>query len=585
MKEFNSQTGGRYTYVDDIVNLQDLALAFGAIFDPDDNFVISGCEVSGNKLTDGYVWLGGKIRKFTETAWTAGATRYLYEVNSEETVPYASGDTKIGRKTYGCTLGSTHPSNVQYITFTGAGAAPRFREAFFGKYALLLETVNSSQTVNSPVSFSRNINVANAITTNDRVKVVTGSAVCQMFYDGTILRVQTQVGTGKTIQLSMSEDEGLTFGVNSNNKFKVSESLFQFLVPVSGSHCKFGNIVVEGNKIFNTTLMSDTAAIDINVTGYEGGTSHFRTTNIGNGKGSVMIEVNGKANTVSINSQTILNSSVAAGLILKSNLSKTNSALVKILGWHDSNNELIAHIGYSSSTAMFLEIKNNLGDVHIVGQSSVNIYPAIKENGVLLSEKYVLVNDYNTTIADKADADKVYAKTAADAKFAILNGGLTQFVNATKTKAVLCQEIGAAQSSDLSSYAAINKFLADMATDDAKKKKIRDNIGAVSKDDIKEPYTDTGWVQITDSSGAKTLYARQIGSIVCIQGTVKTIHSGVVFTLPNSISAPKYDVGYKAQMSNAYDWGCKIAGGKKTCEVVFCNAHGNTVSFSMTYMV
>ena len=32
MKEFLSHTGGRYAYVDDILNLQDLSLAFAKIF-------------------------------------------------------------------------------------------------------------------------------------------------------------------------------------------------------------------------------------------------------------------------------------------------------------------------------------------------------------------------------------------------------------------------------------------------------------------------------------------------------------------------------------------------------------------------
>lgn len=40
MKEFTSQTGGRYTYIDDIMNLQNLALAFTSIFDECDNFII-----------------------------------------------------------------------------------------------------------------------------------------------------------------------------------------------------------------------------------------------------------------------------------------------------------------------------------------------------------------------------------------------------------------------------------------------------------------------------------------------------------------------------------------------------------------
>ncbi|MBR4405204.1 MAG: hypothetical protein IKT30_02395 [Bacteroidaceae bacterium] len=65
MKEFSAQTGGRYTYVDDIVNLQELSLAFASIFNNCDNFIISGCEISGTSISEGYVYINGKIRRFT----------------------------------------------------------------------------------------------------------------------------------------------------------------------------------------------------------------------------------------------------------------------------------------------------------------------------------------------------------------------------------------------------------------------------------------------------------------------------------------------------------------------------------------
>ena len=64
MIEFSSQTGGRYTYVDDIINLQELALAFSAFFADCDNFIIGGCQVSGNQISSGYVYINGKIRYF-----------------------------------------------------------------------------------------------------------------------------------------------------------------------------------------------------------------------------------------------------------------------------------------------------------------------------------------------------------------------------------------------------------------------------------------------------------------------------------------------------------------------------------------
>lgn len=44
MKEYIAETGGRYTYSDDILNLQELALSMSAVFDSCSDFIISGCE-------------------------------------------------------------------------------------------------------------------------------------------------------------------------------------------------------------------------------------------------------------------------------------------------------------------------------------------------------------------------------------------------------------------------------------------------------------------------------------------------------------------------------------------------------------
>lgn len=45
MKEYIAETGGRYTYSDDILNLQELALSMSAVFDGCSDFIISGCEI------------------------------------------------------------------------------------------------------------------------------------------------------------------------------------------------------------------------------------------------------------------------------------------------------------------------------------------------------------------------------------------------------------------------------------------------------------------------------------------------------------------------------------------------------------
>lgn len=55
MKEYIAETGGRYTYSDDILNLQELALSMSAVFDSCSDFIISGCEPDGPRISPGYV--------------------------------------------------------------------------------------------------------------------------------------------------------------------------------------------------------------------------------------------------------------------------------------------------------------------------------------------------------------------------------------------------------------------------------------------------------------------------------------------------------------------------------------------------
>ena len=53
MKEYIAETGGRYTYSDDILNLQELALSMSAVFDGCSDFIISGCEIEGPRVSPG----------------------------------------------------------------------------------------------------------------------------------------------------------------------------------------------------------------------------------------------------------------------------------------------------------------------------------------------------------------------------------------------------------------------------------------------------------------------------------------------------------------------------------------------------
>ena len=584
MKEFSSQDGGRYTFVDDIVNLQNLALAFSAIFDACDNFVIMGCELSGDNVSEGYVYINGKIRQFNGGTITANSSgnRFLCESDVSEQVPYASGGTKVGRTNYGVALTNTIPSPVNgaqpgYITISTNGGCKRLKDAFFGKYALLLDPTASSQAVRGKVSFSDTLTALKDITVNGPIDISMTGGVAKLWFDSNALTLRAIINR-KTYKLTMSETGGIQFFVNSVLSMSVKSDGINFSVPLSLSKATIGRVQISGNNIYSLNPGSNSGILNINVSGSPAIT---QTTNIGDGKGSILLSVIGATKSIlaSVSTFTIAGAS-STGLILKSDKAKSDVGYQKSIIWHDSNGEACGFIGYSSVTENFLELRNNIGNVHIVGKESVNIYPAIKENGTLLSEKYVLSSSLTTALQKKADADKVYTKIAADERFAQISKGLIPFVGPT-TAAKLREQIGALGSDDLGDYAQKNQFLADMATNDANKTKIRQNIGAAAAGDFQPKLKDSGWKRI----GSTNLYVRQIGSIVSIQGTIQNVHSGTLFTLPNGIEAPTHDVGFSWNVTYSGTWSGKIAANSRECKVTYCNAHGNTIPFSITYMV
>lgn len=110
MKEFTSQKGGRHTYVDDIINLQDIALVLNSLFTGCEDFVLSGCNVSGNKISPGFVYMNGKVRYCSGMSNVSSWPVYIVESNSTEQVSYADSSDKVGRNIYGCVISSSVPT-------------------------------------------------------------------------------------------------------------------------------------------------------------------------------------------------------------------------------------------------------------------------------------------------------------------------------------------------------------------------------------------------------------------------------------------------------------------------------------------
>ena len=120
MKEITSSTGGRYLFFEDLETIQDAAQkAAASLFFGKGNFVISGCEVDGNSISEGYVYLNGKIR-YVAPRTGASFPCYIVESNAQETGMYAdSGNPKQTAITYGTTYSNNTSANSIKMTAEG----------------------------------------------------------------------------------------------------------------------------------------------------------------------------------------------------------------------------------------------------------------------------------------------------------------------------------------------------------------------------------------------------------------------------------------------------------------------------------
>ena len=429
MKEFYAQDGGRYTYADDIVNLQELALAFSSIFDGCDSFIISGCNVEGSNISAGYVYLNGKIRRFNganNCTWP----QYIYEENNTEYTSYASGTPKAGRHIYGCTIGSSVPDRGMLVNGRPASIEIKqsgnmtIKDALFGKYAMIKESLVGCQTISDAITFNKTVRSNNSITATGQMVVVNGNTSCRIGASADKTEIVSVVG-GRQYTLDFSGDNrGVLFYVGSTLAYQITDDGFVTNL-IKATNLKAGNVSIAGNNIFNDVAQSHVACIDINMIGYGGAMNYCRDLRIGDGRGAAVIVVSGGTKAVSINGQLTVVSSQAAGMTLKALQNKDSNSLQKYIVWTDNSNSNIASLGYYGIANKTFQLSNSIGDVEIQGLKAVNIGPAIKENGKLLSEKYTLKTDFDAAAA------------------AIKTGTLAQFINDKYTKQQACDDINA----------------------------------------------------------------------------------------------------------------------------------------------
>lgn len=610
MKEFTSQTGGRYTYIDDILNLQELSLAITSLFDGCDNFIISGCQVSGSSISSGFVFINGKIRYCGGLSNVSSWPVYIYEHNTVERVSYVDAGDQVGRNIYGCSIASSVPSNAdvltgeipQFIKMSADGSAMRLKDAFFGKYALTIDSAYSSQSVNKNVAFNGNVNVAGYTQSKGGLQILNGNNRGSISYNSEGNLVIQSSATGESpYQLVISNTE-CKFYAGGKLLASVNSNGFVANVPIYASSANIGSISYSSSDIYNSGNSTDEGAININLKGYNGGEGFYRVTNIGDGKGNIILSINGKGHTCQLNGDSIISSGSSELLqITNSSLSKTDKALESNIVWKDKNGDKIASMGYASNVDFDFYIYNILGSIRIANDTHIAGDLYVKGSNILVS----LASKAGMTLElnKKANVSDVYSKVVADDTFVKISDGLGKFVEyaggGESGRYKVRQSIGAMGLSDLHTATLkselfkdiVREGLPDSSSDDyvsklaARQRALCENIGAPYKDDVQLKEKDSGWVKLTSVGTNCELYVRQVGHIVSIQGSVYTMYSGQVFTLPNSIDPPGIQVGVSYNTPTG-GWTCRMLTASRECTVYNCNGGQHSfIPFSLTYIV
>jgi len=404
MKEYIAEAGGRYTYTDDILNLQELSLSITSMFSECSNFIISGCLLSGNDISAGYVWINGKIRWF-ESAKGITLPYYIYEKNNTDSTTYANDANKRGRNNYLCTGGKSVPTvqdlltgqPPQFIEIT-ADYAPRFIDKFMGKYALLVDSPFQKQTVKKDVNFTGNLitdkelesklgmtvsNPASSIKLRNFV-YQNGDVTLGVFQGGTLLN---------EILICNSSDSNkgvFIFRKEGIEQARISDQAIQ--VNKSRSHTFQTKLAwLYDNHLINAVDTTDDGTININYKGYDGGSTKFRTFNVYDGKSTAipLFQVEGKTSTIRANGYfTVSNSQ--PGILLTSTLyGKTDTNYQSAISWADKSGEIIGFIGYNTLDKNDSLYVNRIGNIIIQPVNYVDIKGELWLNGVDITTTFV----------------------------------------------------------------------------------------------------------------------------------------------------------------------------------------------------
>lgn len=411
MKNFVAGSGGRYVYTEDFENLQVLALSIGSIFEGCDNFIISGCQISGSTISSGYVWINKNIRHF-EGGNISTYPYYIYESNSYESTEYKDEPNKLGRINYLCTGSTIIPSVNDPITGSlpsfieiTASYMPRINDKFFGKYSLILDHPFSKQSIAKNVEVIGDLMSKKNISANQSISVAnstTGYALKSVFKPNGDSSVGMYLNNALLTEVVLTTNGVIKFFKGSTEIASVSDSGISTNKSFFSTSFNTANMTISSNQINNYSDTSDQGAIVVNISGYNAGTSKFRNFEIYDGKGYKIFAVNGKDKGVSVNSGLDINTIDPVLRLSNIGKNKDDISLINEIKFNASDTQ-IGSIGFAQNGNKLFYVVNSIGDIELTPQSSVNIKGGLKINSVDISTIFVSQTDYETGMQSKVN--------------------------------------------------------------------------------------------------------------------------------------------------------------------------------------
>lgn len=488
MKEYVAETGGRYTYADDILNLQELALSMTAIFTDCSNFIISGCEISGSEIAPGYVWINGRVRYFSGCIF-ATWPYYIYEQNSNETVTYANEVNKRGRSLYLSAGGSAVPDVADPVTGQlpqfvemNEGYSPRFIDKFFGKYAVLADSPFAKQTIKKDLVLTGNFSAEKNIESKTAVSVFNPENGYSL---RNIVKTNGDAATGAYLngllvnEIVIGTDGSFTFMKQGKELARVTENGISY-THLSGITSKAGAIYISGSSLTNYDDATDNGAVDINATGVAGGTAKFRSFNVYDGKQAVqpLFQVNGKESGIYANGKFVIRNTGSNVMLANTAYLKDNMLLTNNYVWADSKGDKIGSIGYDDTESFDFSIRNLLGNIILAPEGYVNIAGTLKIGGTNISDIFVSQKIFTEELKKKVTV--VTGKRLSTEDFTT---DYKKKLNAITVSSIESANDGFVTSRDVSAALKLKLRISENLGDLANKGTARSNLDVYSKED------------------------------------------------------------------------------------------------------